>query len=196
MDNKFRILAETSLPTDWGTFRMVAFGHEEQENMPHVAMIHPDLTSDDVALLRIHSECMTGDLFHSNRCECGEQLHFAMSAIAKNKGLVLYLRQEGRGIGIINKMKAYNLQDTGVDTYDANVQLGFDADARRYDEAIRMLELLDIKKVKLLTNNPTKIEALEQSSIEVIGREPLIIEAKDENKGYLETKKVKFGHLL
>ena len=188
--------ADATLPTSWGNFNMIAYADSEEEKMPHLAMVHEDFSAEKTILVRIHSECITGDLFHSHRCDCGEQLDTAMRMAAKEGGMVLYLRQEGRGIGLINKLKAYNIQDTGVNTADANTHLGLEVDARHYDIAIEMLEDLGVKKIKLLTNNPLKIEAIENSSIQIIDRVPLIIPPKKENKGYLKTKADLMGHLF
>lgn len=188
--------AEAMLPTDWGNFNMIAFSDDEDDKMPHLAMVHEDFDPSKSTLLRIHSECMTGDLFHSNRCECGEQLDAAMALAAKQGGVVLYLRQEGRGIGLINKLKAYKIQDTGVNTADANTHLGLEVDARTYEMAVAMMKDLSIKKIRLLTNNPDKIKAIELSEIEVEKRVPLVIPPKKENFGYLKTKQDLMGHLF
>lgn len=188
--------AEALIPTPWGNFQMVAFAKDEGEWMPHIALVHEEVDRSKPVLIRIHSECMTGDLFGSKRCDCGEQLAMAMDMTAKEKGVVLYLRQEGRGIGIINKLKAYNLQDCGLNTVDANIHLGLEVDARHYDIAIEILELLDIHSIHLLTNNPEKIEAFENSSIELVSRIPLIIEPNKNNFDYLKTKQMQMGHLF
>ncbi|MCR9288948.1 MAG: GTP cyclohydrolase II [Bacteroidetes bacterium] len=188
--------AEAIMPTGWGKFRMIAFSNSPNDPMPHLAMVHESTDLSQPVRLRIHSECMTGDLFHSKRCDCGEQFDRAMEMCAETGGLVIYLRQEGRGIGLINKLKAYNLQDDGLNTVDANLHLGFEVDARDFNLAIQILDQLDIQKVHLLTNNPEKMEALEKSSIEVISRIPLKIPAKKENRGYLDTKRDVLGHLL
>jgi len=187
---------EAVMPTDWGKFRMIAYADSEQEKMPHVAMIHPEMDNSKPVYVRIHSECMTGDLFHSNRCDCGEQLAKAMSVAAEKKGMVIYLRQEGRGIGLINKLHAYNLQDTGLNTVDANVHLGLKIDGREYQLAIEILQNLEVAQIHLLTNNPLKIEALDESPIDVISRVPIIIPANQGNQGYLKTKQEEMGHLL
>ena len=188
--------AEALIPTPWGKFNMIAFAEKEDEWMPHLALIHENCDPQGTVLTRIHSECITGDLFGSKRCDCGEQLDRAMELTARAGGVVLYLRQEGRGIGIINKLKAYNLQDLGLNTVDANIHLGLEVDARQYDIAIEMLGLLNISKIHLLTNNPEKIEAFEHSSIEVVSRHPLEIEPKKENIDYLKTKRDEMGHLF
>lgn len=184
------------LPTDWGNFNILAYATSPDDLTPHVALVHDKLDVAKPVLVRIHSECMTGDLFHSRRCDCGEQLDKALELAAEQSGVVIYLRQEGRGIGLINKLKAYNLQDTGFDTASANTHLGFDVDARQYDLAVEILHDLGIRQIRLLTNNPLKIEAFENSGIEIISREPLIIEPKKENAAYLRTKRELMGHLL
>jgi GTP cyclohydrolase II len=188
--------AEALIPTQWGNFRMVAYSNRPDEWMPHLALIHEKTKMSNGILTRIHSECLTGDLFGSRRCDCGEQLIRSLEMIAEKGGVLLYLRQEGRGIGIINKLKAYNLQDKGLNTIDANLHLGLEVDARQYDIAIQMLRDLGVKQLCLLTNNPEKITALENSDIKVISRVPLIIEPKDENIDYLKTKQNDMGHLF
>jgi len=188
--------AEARIPTDWGDFIMMAYQSEVSDYDPDLVMMHPDLDPNKVVTMRIHSECLTGDLFHSQRCDCGQQLDAAMTTIAKEKGLLFYLRQEGRGIGLINKLKAYNKQDEGLNTIEANEALGLEVDARRYDQVIKILESLNIKRVNLLTNNPTKIEALEKSDIELVSRVPIEIAPHSNNSDYLRTKKDDMGHLL
>lgn len=188
--------AEALIPTPWGNFNMIAFSSDEQDWMPHLALVHEDFDPEQPTLVRMHSECITGDLFGSRRCDCGEQLHSALEQTATAGGVVLYLRQEGRGIGIINKLKAYQLQDLGLNTIDANVHLGLEIDARQYDMAIAMLKVLRIRQIRLLTNNPDKVEALENSDIEILERVPLIIAPQKENLGYLKTKQEKMGHLF
>lgn len=184
------------LPTDWGNFNIIAYATSPDDLTPHVALVHENLDTAQPVLVRIHSECMTGDVFHSRRCDCGEQLDRALELAAEQGGVVIYLRQEGRGIGLINKLKAYNLQDKGFDTATANTHLGFEVDARQYDLAVEILHDLGIRQIRLLTNNPLKIEALENAGIEIISREPLIIEPKAENAAYLRTKRELMGHLL
>ena len=190
--------AEAFLPTDWGNFRIVAYARNPTDNAPHLAMVHEDFNPSDASptLVRLHSECMTGDVFHSKRCDCGEQLDFAMRRAAESGGVVLYLRQEGRGIGLINKLKAYNLQDKGFDTLQANLHLGFAGDMRHYDDAAAILKDLKIKQIVLMTNNPLKINELERLGIRVVERAPIIIEPKAENEFYLQTKQDSMGHLL
>ncbi len=188
--------AEALMPTSWGNFRMVAFATDDETWMPHIAMVHENFDPEKTTLVRVHSECITGDLFHSKRCDCGEQLDKALQLTAQEGGIVVYLRQEGRGIGLINKLKAYNLQDVGLNTIDANVHLGLEVDARDYGIAVEMLCALGVKKINLLTNNPEKIEALESSPIEIESRIPLVVEPHDGNLNYLKTKKENMGHLL
>lgn len=188
--------AATTIPTKWGNFKMVAYADSIAESMPHLAMVHENFDNSGPVFLRIHSECLTGDLFTSKRCDCGEQLDAAMQKAAEEGGVVIYLRQEGRGIGLINKLEAYNIQDTGVNTADANTHLGFDVDSRQYEDAIAIMEDLGINSIHLITNNPLKIEAIENSDVEVVSRVPLIIKAKKENRAYLKTKKDLMGHWL
>ena len=188
--------AEAMIPTPWGNFNMVAFASKEEDWMPHIAMVHENIDKESPVLTRIHSECITGDLFGSKRCDCGEQLTRSLELCAQEQGIVLYLRQEGRGIGIINKLKAYNLQDLGLNTVDANIHLGLEVDGRQYDIALEMLEILGIGRIRLLTNNPDKIEAIEDSKIEIVDRVPLIIEPQKENREYLKTKQDEMGHLF
>lgn len=188
--------AEALIPTPWGNFRMLAYATSDTEWMPHIALVHEGYVAGQPALIRMHSECITGDLFGSKRCDCGPQLHLAFEKIAVEKGVLLYLRQEGRGIGIINKLKAYQLQDQGLNTIDANLHLGLEVDARQYDIAVAMLQDIGVQEVDLLTNNPTKIDALEQSDIEIRSRQPIIIPPHAQNEGYLKTKQEDMGHLF
>ena len=189
--------AEALMPTEWGTFRLLAYARRSDDPLPHLALIADNFDeTQQPTLLRVHSECMTGDVFHSKRCDCGEQLDFAMQQAATEGGLVIYLRQEGRGIGLINKLKAYQLQDKGFNTAEANLHLGFEADARTYQDAITILKDLNIDKVNLLTNNPLKVKALQSAGITVVNRVPIIIEPKAENRFYLRTKRDLMGHLL
>lgn len=189
-------ISEAIVPTDWGQFTMAAYAKVKTQQMPHVAMIADGIDVDKTITIRIHSECITGDLFHSQRCDCGKQLDTAMNIINEQKGVLIYLRQEGRGIGIINKLEAYNLQDKGFDTIEANKQLGLDVDNRDYSLAITILKDLGIKRINLLTNNPDKIEAIETSDIELVKRLPLEIKPNESNYKYLKTKKEELGHIL
>ncbi|MXO31523.1 GTP cyclohydrolase II [Apibacter sp. B2912] len=188
--------AEANLPTEWGEFEIIAYSENENDWMPHLAMISKNTDLSKTVNIRIHSECITGDLFHSKRCDCGKQLDAAMKYIHENGGVLLYLRQEGRNIGIINKLKAYNLQDKGLNTAEANIELGFPADARDFKIAVEILEDLGIQSVNLLTNNPEKISFIKDSSIKFIHRIPLEINPEKENLEYLKTKKDFFGHFL
>lgn len=191
-----KIQAEANVPTDYGQFRMIAFSENENDWMPHMAIIAENTDFTKPVNVRFHSECITGEVFHSQKCECGQQLDAAMKYIHENGGIIIYLRQEGRNIGIINKLKAYALQEKGLDTVQANLQLGLPADDRNFGVAIDILNLLDIKSVNLLTNNPEKIKFVENSNIELKSRIPLEIPANEISRGYLQTKKDYFGHLL
>jgi GTP cyclohydrolase II len=175
---------------------MIAFGENEQDEKPHFALIHKAIDKSKPVMVRIHSECLTGDLLGSARCDCGEQFHQSLKMINLKKGVLIYLRQEGRGIGLINKLKAYNLQDEGLNTIDANIHLGFEADERDYNLAIEILNQLEIESIDLITNNPEKIEAIDQSDIDLHSRIPLIIIPQADNQHYLEVKKEKMGHLF
>jgi len=196
MSTEIRREAEATIPTQWGDFDMIAYISEVSEYSPDLALVHPDIDVRNAVPVRIHSECITGDLFHSQRCDCGEQLVEALDYISKNKGVLIYLRQEGRGIGIINKLKAYNKQDEGMDTIEANIALGLSIDDRNYSKAIAILEDLDITSINLLTNNPEKIEAFDESDIEVVDRVSLEVKANSMNLNYLKTKKDSLGHML
>jgi len=162
-----------------------------------VAMVYGDVRGADHVLVRVHSECLTGDVFHSARCDCGEQLDLAMRKIvAEGRGVLIYLRQEGRGIGLIAKINAYALQDRGLDTVDANIRLGYPDDLRDYSVAAHILEDLEVGSVRLLTNNPRKIEGLQQFGVEVHERVPIVIASREQNEQYLRTKKTRMGHML
>ncbi len=196
LDMPLQRITKTHLPTDYGDFDMYTFAYDETQQMPHLALVHPEADLSSPIILRIHSECLTGDLFASKRCDCGEQLKVSMEMIGKEKGMLIYLRQEGRGIGLINKMRAYNAQDEGMDTFDANVHLGFEPDERDFSMAIDILKEIGVSDIRLLTNNPEKLHAFDGTGIQLSERIPLIINPKEENKSYLETKMKKFGHLL
>lgn len=188
---------ETSLPTARGNFKILAYATSPNEPQPDIVLVSEKKSADKSAVLvRIHSECMTGDVFHSLRCDCGEQLDYALKKINEEGGVLIYLRQEGRGIGLINKLKAYKLQDSGLDTIEANKALGFADDERHYQHAAKILSDLKIQKVRLLTNNPLKITELEKLGLEVAGREPIVISPRTENERYLNTKKFLMGHLV
>lgn len=188
--------ATTSIPLqDKGTFCMTVF-ENDLDREEHFVLVKEPLYGNQVPLVRIHSECITGDVFGSCRCDCGKQLDASLALIAAEGGVLIYLRQEGRGIGLANKLKAYVLQDQGLDTVEANLKLGLPADGRNYAIAYQILKYLGIEALRLLTNNPLKIAGLEQFGIVVAERVPLEITANAENQNYLKTKKEKFGHLL
>jgi 3,4-dihydroxy 2-butanone 4-phosphate synthase / GTP cyclohydrolase II len=186
----------TSLPTQYGTF--TAHGYEcSVDTKPYIALTLGEIRPDEAILVRVHSGCLTGDVFHSLRCDCGQQLHAALERIRnEGKGVLLYLEQEGRGIGLINKLKAYALQDAGRDTVEANEELGFAPDLRHYGIGSQILYDLGVRKMRLMTNNPTKRAGLEGYGLTVVERVPLRTEAQDHNRRYLETKRDKMGHLL
>ena len=188
--------AEANVPTDYGNFRMIAFSENENDWMPHMALIAENTDFSKPVNVRFHSECITGEVFHSKKCECGQQLDSALKYTQENGGIIVYLRQGGRNIGIINKLKAYALQEKGLDTVEANLQLGLPADDRDFNVAIEILKLLDVKEINLLTNNPDKIKFVENSEILLNKRIPLQMEANENSKEYLKTKKEYFGHLL
>ena len=189
--------AEAYLPTKYGTFKIYGY-RNKVDNSEHVALVMGDIRPDEPVLVRVHSECLTGDIFGSLRCDCQSQLHSALKTIAtEGKGVLVYMRgHEGRGIGIINKIKAYKLQDEGYDTVEANHKLGFQADLRDFGTGAQILLDIGVRKMKLMTNNPRKIVALEGFGLEVIERVPIIIETNPYNKNYLKTKKVRLGHLI
>ena len=191
-----KIQAEANVPTEYGNFRMIAFSEESTNWMPHMAIVAENTDFSNPVNVRFHSECITGEVFHSQKCECGQQLDSAMKYMQENGGIIVYLRQEGRNIGIINKLKAYSLQEKGFDTVAANLELGLPADDRNFDIAIEILNILDVKSINLLTNNPEKVKFVEQSNINLNSRIPLQIPANDSSRGYLQTKKDYFGHLL
>ncbi len=188
--------AEADLPTKYGHFKIVVYKNIV-DDFEHVALVKGKITKSDPILVRVHSSCLTGDILGSLRCDCGDQLHAAMEMIEREgKGVVLYMQQEGRGIGLTNKIKAYNLQDQGYDTVEANIKLGFKPDLRNYGIGAQMLVDLGIRKIKLMTNNPKKIVGLEGYGLEIIDRVPIEVDPNEINKCYLETKKIKMGHIL
>lgn len=191
-----RRVATTHLPTKFGDFELYAY-ETEIEDKPYIALTMGDIGDGEPALVRIHSSCVTGDVLHSLRCDCGGQLDAAMQMIAKEgRGVLLYIFQEGRGIGLLNKMKAYQLQDEGFDTVEANERLGYPADLREYGIGAQVLIDLGVKKIRYMTNSPSKLAGLEGYDLEIVERVPLIIEPNSASKRYLETKRDKMGHLL
>lgn len=189
-------VTDVPLPTRYGTFRMLGYVNRINGEH-HVALVKGDVSSDGPVLCRIHSECLTGDVFGSMRCDCGEQLAEALRRIEKaGRGVLVYLRQEGRGIGLINKLKAYELQEKGMDTVEANIALGFPADLREYDTGGAILADLGVRKLVLMTNNPLKIEGLDHYGIDVAGRDPIEMTCNEKNRMYMYTKYKKMGHML
>ncbi|WP_341278207.1 bifunctional 3,4-dihydroxy-2-butanone-4-phosphate synthase/GTP cyclohydrolase II [Paenibacillus sp. FSL H8-0537] len=189
-------VVEVNMPTDFGDFKAIGFTNDV-DGKEHVAFVKGEIDPESPLLVRVHSECLTGDVFHSHRCDCGPQLAAALTQIEEaGNGVLLYMRQEGRGIGLINKLKAYVLQEQGLDTVDANLQLGFAPDLRDYGIGAQILRDLGIRKMRLLTNNPRKIKGLEGYGLEVTERVPIQMEANKDNDRYLRTKQAKLGHLF
>lgn len=187
---------EIALPTDYGDFRMVLF-RATVDGQHHIALVKGEITPDDPVLVRVHSECLTGDVFASRRCDCGSQLHAAMAHIEREgRGVLVYMRQEGRGIGLAAKIRAYKLQEDGLDTVEANERLGFPMDLREYGLGAQILADLGVRKIKLLTNNPRKVVGLEGYGLEIVQQLPIRFDSNPHNERYLATKKQKMGHLL
>jgi 3,4-dihydroxy 2-butanone 4-phosphate synthase/GTP cyclohydrolase II len=191
-----RKVAEANLPTGYGTFRIHAF-ESLIDQQHHVALVMGEILPEDEVLVRVHSQCLTGDIFHSSRCDCGDQLDRALRMIsAAGKGILLYLGQEGRGIGLVHKIMAYQLQDQGKDTVEANLALGFKADQRDYGIGAQILVELGVRRMRLMTNNPRKFVALEGYGLEIVERVPLEVAPSEASQRYLKTKKDKLGHIL
>ena len=187
---------EADMPTEYGHFRIIPF-RQKSNGLEHIALYKGEWKADEPILVRMHSSCMTGDIFGSRRCDCGEQLHKAMELIEKEgKGVVVYLSQEGRGIGLMNKIAAYKLQEQGDDTVDANIHLGFQPDEREYGVGAQILRELGVSKIRLITNNPVKRAGVEGYGLEIVENVPIIIEPNEYNRRYLETKKIRMGHKL
>lgn len=187
-------IAEADFPSRFGHFRIFGFSAGEEEA---VALKMGDLAADGPPLVRIHSECLTGDVFHSLRCDCRAQLELALESLAREgRGLIIYEHQEGRGIGLLNKLRAYELQDQGADTVEANERLGFDADLRGYEVPAQILRYFGLSSVRLMSNNPEKIQALERAGVRVVERVPCLVAPVRSSEDYLRTKKEKLGHLL
>ena len=193
---KLKRVAQATLPTPWGDFQMVGF-EEISTGKDHAALVFGDISGPAPVLARVHSECLTGDALFSLRCDCGFQLESALNAIAtEGRGVLLYHRQEGRNIGLLNKIRAYSLQDKGYDTVEANLKLGFAADERDFTLCADMFKLLEVDAVRLLTNNPAKVRVLTEAGINISERVPLEVGRNPKNTGYLDTKALKMGHLL
>jgi 3,4-dihydroxy 2-butanone 4-phosphate synthase/GTP cyclohydrolase II len=187
---------EVDLPTEYGHFHLIPF-IQKSNGLEHVALTRGVWKKDEPVLVRVHSSCVTGDIFGSHRCDCGEQLHEAMRMIDKNeKGVIIYLNQEGRGIGLYNKIRAYKLQEEGLDTVEANLELGFNEDERDYGIGASMMHALGLGRIRLITNNPIKRKGLEGYGIKVVENVPLVVEVNEHNKFYMETKRDKMGHFL
>jgi GTP cyclohydrolase II len=190
------VFARAALPTRHGNFEIVAF-RNSKDGLDHVAIVKGNVVGREAVPVRMHSECLTGDVFGSLKCDCRDQLEAAIATVAATEcGVILYLRQEGRGIGLANKVKAYSLQERGLDTVEANRHLGFDDDLREYDVAAGMLQLLGIASVDLITNNPRKLSGIRDHGVTVVARTPIQLPANPHNRFYLQTKKRKSGHLL
>ncbi len=196
-DFQLRKVAEASFPSRFGQFRIFGFEGRRLRNRDEAVVLKMGDLSGPPPLVRIHSQCLTGDVFHSLRCDCRQQLESALEAIAEEgRGLLIYEHKEGRGIGLLNKLRAYELQDQGADTVEANEQLGFEADLRNYELPAAILRYFGVSEVRLMSNNPDKFSALEQAGVRVVERVPLVVEPAETAEDYLRTKREKLGHLL
>ena len=194
MKKLVRKTTDANLPTKYGNFKVICY--EDCNKGQHLALVRGEVKNKKNVFVRVHSQCLTGDTLDSLRCDCGQQLNNALKIISKNGGVLLYMEQEGRGIGLMNKIAAYHFQDQGMDTIEANLKLGFKADARDYTIGAQILADLGLSTIKLLTNNPRKIEGLEKYGLEIVERVPLLIKPNKNNKKYLKTKKEKLGHYI
>ena len=190
-----KLQSQALLPTSYGDFIISTFSDSYEDPIPLV-VLSKEVFEEQIPYVRLHSECLTGEVFGSKKCDCGSQLQRALEMISKKGGHLLYLRQEGRGIGLINKIKAYALQDKGMNTLEANLHLGFKGDEREYSSAVAVLSLLNITKVNLITNNPLKLDYLTNAGIDIVKRIPLILPALPQNKDYLDIKRDLMGHLI
>jgi 3,4-dihydroxy 2-butanone 4-phosphate synthase / GTP cyclohydrolase II len=189
-------LAEANLPTEFGLFRIIGFKNTKTDE-DFIALVKGDLIPTRASLVRIHSQCLTGDVFHSIKCDCGPQLHYALRKIEEEgHGVIIYQQQEGRGIGIINKIRAYSLQDAGLDTVEANLTLGFDPDLRSYECCAEIFKMLGLQKVRIMSNNPEKIAAVKNAGLEVVERVSIQMDERESYAYYMKTKKEKMGHIL
>jgi 3,4-dihydroxy 2-butanone 4-phosphate synthase/GTP cyclohydrolase II len=189
-------VAEARIPTDFGEFKIIGY-QNDVDQAEHVALVHGEVAGEQDVLVRMHSKCLTGDVFGSQRCDCGHQLHRAMELVAQaGRGVIVYLDQEGRGIGLLNKLRAYALQDAGADTVQANERLGFAPDLRNYGIGAQILRDLGLSSIRVMTNNPRKLVGLEGYGLQIVERVPLVTDPNRENRGYLQVKRDKLGHLL